>query len=477
MTLFGRGDGVRSVDLFCGMGGASLGIHQATGRSPLLAVNHNEHAIALHTKNHPDTIHLQEDVFEVVPRQAVRGWTIDLGWYSPQCTHFSNARGGKPMSDQERSQAQVVVMWAKQVKPRCIIVENVVEFLTWGPLHEDGPNKGRPIEARKGEFFRDWVRDLEAEGYVVQWKALKACDYGVPTIRKRVYIIARRGVTPPWPLPTHGPDRSKPWRGAWECIDWDLPCPSIFLTPQEARKQRCRRPLAKATLARIAEGVKRFVLESPRPFLLQLSHGGRLQPIGKPIPTITSTPKGGDFALVSPTLINTRNGERKGQRPRALDIRQPMTTATAQGSQGALICAFLDKTYSSARAGQPVDAPMPTVSAGGNHAALVYAFLSSYYGEGGIASGLDEPMPTVPCRARHALITVTIDSVEYVIVDIGMRMLTPRELARGQGFPDDYILEGTLTEQIERVGNSVCPGVARALVEAQRLDEPDEVLA
>jgi DNA (cytosine-5)-methyltransferase 1 len=450
----------------------------------------------------------------VVPRQAVRGWTIDLGWYSPQCTHFSNARGGKPMSDQERSQAQVVVMWAKQVKPRCIIVENVVEFLTWGPLHEDGPNKGRPIEARKGEFFRDWVRDLEAEGYVVQWKALKACDYGVPTIRKRVYIIARRGVTPPWPLPTHGPDRSKPWRGAWECIDWDLPCPSIFLTPEEAKKQRCRRPLAAATLARIAEGVKRFVLESPRPFLLQLSHGGRLHPVDKPIPTITSTPKGGDLVLVSPTLINTRNGERKGQRPRALDIREPMTTATAQGSQGALvsvfmakhfggpngtpcvgssmeqpmpsatasgqmgpIAVFLEKTYSSARAGQPVDAPMPTVSAGGNHAALVYAFLSSYYGEGGIASGLDEPMPTVPCRARHALITVTIDSVEYVIVDIGMRMLTPRELARGQGFPDDYILEGTLTEQIERVGNSVCPGVARALVEAQRLDEPDEVLA
>ena len=471
-TLFGdlRARGV-VVDLFCGGGGASEGIRRATGACPDVAINHNEHAIAMHAANHPRTIHAQEDVWAVVPRWEARGRAVDILWASPQCTHFSRARGGVPCSDQQRSQAWVVVEWARAVRPRCIIVENVPEWLTWGPLDE----AGQPDPARRGETFRAWVQALEDLGYAVDWRVLKACDYGAPTSRTRIYLVARcDGDAPSWPEPSHGPGRALPWRTAADCIDWDLPCPSIFLSPQEARAAGCRRPLAEATLRRIAEGVRRYVLDCPRPFLLGHTHGGRLRPLDRPFPTITTSNRG-EVALVAPFLTATWNGETKGQRPRTHDPQAPMPTVTAQGSQGAVVAAFLDKLHGSARAGQPVDAPAPTISAGGGrgggHAALVVAFLAHYYSGGGQGQGLADPVHTVTTHDRHALVTVQIDGEPYVITDIGMRMLSPRELARAQGFPDSYILTGTRAQQIERIGNSVCPDVAEVLVRAQLVAE------
>jgi DNA (cytosine-5)-methyltransferase 1 len=481
-----------AVDLFAGGGGASEGIRRALGVAPIVAVNHDPDAIAMHAANHPDTIHLCESVFDVRPHEVTEGRRVDLLWASPDCTHFSRAKGGKPRAKKIRGLAWVIVQWAAAVAPRVICCENVPEFVTWGPLDDEG----QPIKERAGETFREFVSKLEALGYTVEWRNLVAADYGAPTTRKRFFLVARRDGRPiRWPVPSH--DRTT-WRIAAECIDWSVPVPSIF-----GRK----RPLKPATERRIAEGIRRYVLTSARPFIVCLTHGsvanrGRVEDIDQPLNTIT-TAKGGERALVAPTLINTRNGERVGQRPRVHDIEQPMPTVTAIGSQGGLVAAFLakhyggvvgqdldrpvgtvtaidhhslaavflDKLHGSAQAGQPVDRPMPTVTSGGGrgggHAALVAAFLLKYYGSGGQWSALDEPMHTIVAKARMGLVTVPIGGDEYALVDIGMRMLTPRELARAQGFGDDYVLTGTKANQIARIGNSVPPPVVEAVVRAQ----------
>ena len=479
-------DDIRSVDLFAGGGGASEGIRLAVGKAPLVAINHDQDSITMHAMNHPGTMHLCKSVFDVDPFLP-HGKPLDLLWASPDCTHFSRAKGGKPRKKEIRDLAWVVAKWAALVGPRVIAIENVPEFVTWGPLDDEG----RIIKSRKGETFQRFVKTLEDLGYKVEWKTLIAADYGAPTTRKRLFLIARcDGLPIVWPDPTHGPGCFHPHRAAAECIDWDIPCPSIFTR---------KRPLAEKTMARIAEGVRRYIIEAEKPFLLNLTHGGRLEPLDEPFRTITAAHRG-EKALVAPTLIQTRNGERKGQRPRTLDIRKPLNTITSQGSQGALVQAFLarhytgvygqdirkpmstvtatdhhalvaaslEKFYGTAK-GADIRQPMPTVTAGsgGGHMGLVAAMLVKYYGSGGQWQSLREPMHTIVSKARFGLVTVTIGDEEYVITDIGMRMLQPRELARAQGFDDEYQLVGTKTSQIARIGNSVPPPVVKAIVDAQ----------
>ena len=475
-----------SVDLFAGGGGASEGIRRATGRSPRIAINHDLAAILMHERNHPDAVHYHSDIFSVTPWRAVGDHHVDLLWASPDCTHFSRAKGGKPRSQKIRDLAWAVVRWAEQVKPDILCMENVPEFVTWGPL---GPDD-LPDKSRQGETFAQFLIALEELDYEFDWQVLRACDYGAPTSRKRFHLVARRdGLPIAWPRPTHGPGCRFPWRAAAECIDWDIPVRSIF-----DRKE----PLAEKTLARIAEGMRRYVFEAERPFLLNLTHGGRLEPIDEPFKTITAANRGekalvvphlvvntsgnpgtsvrsplktittgGHHALAAAMLINTRNGERRGQRPRTRDLRDPMTTVTAKGSQGALVAAFLAKHYGGV-VGQDMRRPIGTVTAKDHHS-LVAAFLVKYYGSGSQWQSLSEPMHTIVSKARFGLVTTEIDGEEYAVVDIGMRMLTPRELARAQGFGDDYVLVGTKTEQIAKIGNSVCPDVARAIVRANLL--------
>lgn len=483
-----------SIDVFAGGGGASLGIEWATGWSPIVAINHCRHAILMHAANHPLCIHYEESVWTATPRDVCGLRAVDLAWFSPDCTHFSRAKGSKPRSKEIRSLAWVVVDWARDVQPRVICLENVPEFTTWGPLGDDG----QPIKARAGETFRAWLEALRGQGYAVEWRVLNAADYGAPTSRKRLFLVARcDGQAIGWPEPTHGPGRALPWRTAAECIDWSIPVPSIF--------DRAR-PLAEATQRRIAEGIRRYVLTSTSPYLLCLTHGGRLEPITDPLRT-TTTAHRGERALVAPVLARAHshgwdgngsdlrpmdrpgwtvtakdggalvaaflarhNGGPNGHPSYGRDLGETMGTVTGRDTQ-ALAAVWLDKLHGSARAGQPLDEPAPTVTSGGGrgggHAALCAAFLLKYYQQGGQWSGLDEPMHTLVSKARMGLVTVAIAGEKYALVDIGMRMLQPRELARAQGFPDSYILTGTKSEQVARIGNSVCPPVAEALVRAQ----------
>lgn len=424
------------VDIFCGAGGWSHGWRTATGVEPIVAVNHCEHAIRLHTLNHPNTEHRHEDVRDVDPVSAIRDRRIDWLHGSPDCTHFSRARGGKPRSQSIRALADTLLPWVRAGLPRVFSLENTVEFLGWGPLDDNN----HPIKERSGELFRDWLAKLQGLGYAVDWRVLCAADFGAPTVRKRLFLIARRDGQPiRWPEPTHA-DPSKrnlfsvglaPWRTAAECIDWSIPCPSIF-----GRK----RPLAPATCRRIAAGIVRFVLQG-RPFLVQTGYG-----------------------------------ERRGQSPRVLDLDHPLGTVVAGGAKHALVAAFLQQHFTG-MVGKPLRVPLPTITARDHHSLVtaslsgdfapnVAAFLTTYYGQGGTANAVDKPMPAVVTRARHGLVTVEIDGVDYAIADIGLRMLEPRELARAQGFPDSYVLRGSKAQQIARIGNSVVPQVAAAIVRA-----------
>lgn len=486
------------VDLFAGGGGWSEGFQWATGVPPAVAVNHDEDAIVMHTANHPETEHHHTDVFEVDPVSATRGRPVGWLHLSPDCTHFSRAKGGKPRSQKIRALATVAIPWAKAVAPRIISLENVAEFVTWGPLDDDG----HPIKERAGETFREWVEQLQQLGYVVEWRTLNAADYGAPTSRKRLFIIARRdGLPIVWPQPTHGKGR-KPYRTAAECIDWSIQCPSIF-----DRKK----PLAEATQRRIAEGIRRYVIENPRPFIVKYhaeraGETPRVGSIDEPLATQTTENR---FGLVVPSLIQTSYGERDGQKPRVLDLHAPLGTIVAGGQKHGLVAAFLAKHYGgvvgqplernigtitakdhhalvachiesmySNSKGRAIDEPLPTATAGSNHHALVAAFMCKYYGNDKNGQQVDAPMHTVTTKDRLGLVTVTIEGEEFVIADIGMRMLQPRELARAQGFPDSYVLTGTKTAQVARIGNSVVPHVARAIVSANLAGvEAEEVAA
>ncbi len=489
------------VDLFAGGGGASTGIEQALGRHVDIAVNHDPEAVSLHQANHPQTRHFVSDVFEVDPLVVCGTQPVGLLWASPDCKHFSKAKGGKPVSKRVRGLAWVVVKWAKAVRPRVICLENVEEFQTWGPLADDG----RPCHDRKGSTFKRWKAQLENLGYRVEHRELRACDYGAPTIRKRLFLVARcDGLPIVWPEPTHGAGR-KPWRTAAECIDWSLPCPSIF---------ERERPLAEATLRRIAHGIKRYVLEAARPFIVPIQNAGwgdRPRDIDKPAPTVTGGTKGGTFALAVPTLVHTGYGERPGQAPRVPGLHKPLGTAV-DGQKHALVAAFLAKHYGGV-VGSPLPQaigtvtsvdhhslvtsnlaklrgtshsassaePLATVSAGGTHHAEVRALLLKYYGTDQDPD-LREPLHTVTTKDRFGLVTLQGDL--YAIADIGMRMLQPRELYRAQGFPDSYLIDRgadgrvlSKAAQVRMCGNSVCPPLARAVVASNYADAAERLAA
>lgn len=531
------------VDNFAGGGGASTGIELATGKSVDIAINHDPEAIRMHKANHPNTKHYCEDVWQVDPIKACKGHPVGLAWFSPDCKHFSKAKGGKPKDKFIRGLAWVACRWAGLVRPRVIMLENVEEFKTWGPL-----NRGHhPIKAKQGKTFGKFVQQLQNLGYEVQFRELVAADYGAPTMRKRFFMIARcDGYPIIWPEPTHAPRDSeevkagllKPYVGAYTQIDFSRPCPSIFDTAQEIKEKygiRAVRPLAPKTMERIARGLKKFVLDNPEPFIIQCNHGGKRKPndIRVPMPTIigkhgygiaepTLTPymgtnttnhpgrnckdpihtitTGNQQCLITPTLIQYHSETAKGE-VRGQTIEDPIMTVDGSNRYG-LVTSFLHKYYDGGYKGagdsvenplptvtawdhnsvvtanliqmnkncygRDIADPLPTITAGDGHFGEVRAFLIKYYGN---VTGQDikNPLDTVTSRNRFGL--VTIEGVDYQIVDIGLRMLEPRELYGCQGFPDDYIIDHDFeghtyprSEQVRRCGNSVCPPLPAAMV-------------
>lgn len=533
------------VDNFAGGGGASTGIELATGYSVDIAINHDPEAIKMHKANHPNTKHYCENVWTVDPVKACKGHPVALAWFSPDCKHFSKAKGGKPKDKNIRGLAWVACRWAGLVRPRVIMLENVEEFKTWGPLGR----RHHPIKGKQGKTFEKFVQQLTELGYEVQFKELVAADYGAPTMRKRFFMIARCDGKPiVWPEPTHAPADSeevkaglkKPYVGAYTQLDFSLPCPSIFDTSEEIKEKygiRAVRPLAQKTMDRIARGLKKFVLDNPEPFIIQCNHGGERRPndIREPMPTITgkhgygiaepvlvpymgtnttnhpggnckdpihTITTGNQQCLISPTLIQyhseTAQGEVRGQ-----TIKDPIMTVDSSNRYG-LVASFLHKYYDGGYkgAGETVENPLPTVTAwdhnsvvtanliqmnnhcdgkdirqplptitaGDGHFGEVRAFLIKYYGQG-TGQDIKDPLDTVTAQDRFGL--VTINGTDYQIVDIGLRMLEPRELYGCQGFPDDYIIDHDYTgktyprsEQVRRCGNAVCPPIPAALVRA-----------
>lgn len=498
------------VDNFAGGGGASTGIELAIGRSVDIAINHDPAAIAMHRANHPTTRHYTEDVWKVDPVEACAGRPVALAWFSPDCKHHSKAKGGKPVSRQIRGLAWVAVKWAKAVHPRVIMLENVEEFMDWCRLDEHD----RPDMRYRGETFRRFVHQLEKQGYEVQYRLLRACDYGAPTIRKRFFLVARCDGQPiVWPEPTHGDPNSrevaagllKPWVPVADVLDFSLPCPSIFDTSDEIFDKygiRAVRPLAEKTLKRIAHGVMKFVVENPRPFIVQVNHGGgafRGQELDEPLDTITAKHGTG---IVTPMLIQYHSEQSENVRGQGVD-RPVMTVDTSNryglvstfiskyydgGYTGAgsrmddpvgtitsrdhnAVCAAFVTQFNNNSIGQDNSEPLNTITAGQGHFGEVCAFLTKYYGNGDNVTPLDQPTPTITAKDRLAL--VTIHGQDYQIVDIGLRMLTPRELFDAQGFPDDYIIDVDAdgkaypkAEQVARCGNAVCPPIPAALVRA-----------
>lgn len=505
------------VDNFAGGGGASTGIELATGYSVDIAINHDPEAIKMHKANHPNTKHYCENVWAVDPVKACNGHPVALAWFSPDCKHFSKAKGGKPKDKFIRGLAWVACRWAGLVRPRVIMLENVEEFKTWGPL-----NRGHhPIKAKQGKTFERFVQQLTDLGYEVQFRELVAADYGTPTMRKRFFMIARCDGKPiVWPEPTHGPAESeavkagliKPYVGAYTQIDFSRPCPSIFDTSEEIKEKygiRAVRPLAPKTMERIARGLKKFVLENPEPFIVPIGYGERegqqprIHDIEKPLPTIVSSGKhylcepklapiidkayGGNYAgsgsrvdepidtittvdhnrLVVPTLIQYHSETAKGE-VRGQTITDPIMTVDGSNRYG-LVASFLSKFYKSGT-GQDIREPLHTVTTSPGHFGEVRAFLIKYYGD---CTGQDikKPLDTVTTKDRFGL--VSIEGVDYQIVDIGLRMLEPRELYGCQGVPSDYIIDHdcdgkaiSRSEQVKKCGNMVCPSIPAALVRA-----------
>lgn len=533
------------VDNFAGGGGASTGIELATGYSVDIAINHDPEAIRMHKANHPNTKHYCENVWAVDPVKACGGHPVALAWFSPDCKHFSKAKGGKPKDKNIRGLAWVACRWAGLVRPRVIMLENVEEFKTWGPLGR----RHHPIKAKQGKTFEKFVQQLTGLGYEVQFRELVAADYGAPTMRKRFFMIARCDGKPiVWPEPTHAPSDSeevkagllKPYVGAYTQLDFSLPCPSIFDTSEEIKEKygiRAVRPLAPKTMERIARGLKKFVLDNPEPFIIQCNHGGERRPnnIRESMPTITgkhgyeiveptfapymgtnttnhpggnckdpihTITTGNQQCLISPTLIQYHSETAKDE-VRGQSIEEPIMTVDSSNRYG-LVTSFLHKFYDGGYKGagetlenplptvtswdhnsvvtanliqmnnhcdgKDIRQPLPTITAGDGHFGEVRAFLIKYYGQG-IGQDIKEPLDTVTARDRFGL--VTIEGVDYQIVDIGLRMLEPRELYGCQGFPDDYIIDHDYTgktyprsEQVRRCGNAVCPPIPAALVKA-----------
>ena len=439
------------VDNFAGGGGASTGIEDATGCCVDIAINHDPEAIKMHKANHPYTKHYIEDVWQIDPVKVCKGHPVGLAWFSPDCKHFSKAKGGKPKDKFIRGLAWVACRWAGLVRPRVIMLENVEEFKTWGPLNR----RKHPIKEKQGKTFEKFVQQLTDLGYEVQYRELVAADYGAPTMRKRFFLIARCDGKPiVWPRPTHGPADSaevkagllKPYVGAYTQLDFSLPCPSIFDTSEEIKEKygiRAVRPLAKKTMDRIGRGVKKFILSNPSPFIIEGFSSDAQMPI-----------------LIQYHSETTSN-EVRGQ-----GIKAPIMTVDGSNRYG-LVAAFISKFYKSGT-GQDMREPLHTITAGDGHFGEVRAFLTKYYGSG-TGQSVKEPLDTITAQDRFGL--VTIYGTDYQIVDIGLRMLEPKELYGCQGFPDDYIIDRDCdgktyprSEQVRRCGNAVCPPIPTALV-------------
>lgn len=479
------------IDSFAGGGGASTGIEMALGRSPDVAINHSAKALALHAANHPETLHLDSNIWDVEPLTVTKGRHVGLLWASPDCKHFSKAKGGAPRDRNIRDLAWVVVKWVEDAKPDVVCMENVEEFVTWGPLGNDG----QPIKELAGVTFDLWLKRLRKAGYKVQWRELRACDFGAPTIRKRWFLVARRDGRPiVWPKPTHGDPKSAevrkgkllPWVGAHTCIDWSLPCPSILDTGAEIMAKhglRAVRPLAKNTLARVARGMGRYVIEAERPFLVSLKGTDRRDsPVDAPHPTVLAG--GGHSALVVPSIVApvlTYAQQGGGNRP-ATDPHHTICAIAASGSHQTPVAAFFAKYYGTGD-GARTDDPMHTVTVKDRMAHMQAQLAAPPFA------------PEHHARARQVakflrehgawdggeFVTLEIGGASYIVIDIGMRMLTPRELFRAQGFPEDYVIEGVWNQdedgewhwqafakdvQVSCCGNSVCPPLAAALVRA-----------
>lgn len=508
------------IDAFAGGGGASVGIEMALGRSVDIAINHDPEAIRMHTVNHPNTLHLTEDIFEVNLQKYIKGRHVALMWASPDCTSHSKAKGGKPRKHGLRILPWAVYKHAKAILPDVIIMENVEEIQQWGPLDP----AGHPIPERKGEDYKKFITAMKSLGYIFDSRELVAADYGAPTTRKRWYAVFRRdGRDIVWPEPTHsrdGVNGLKPWEPIYKHLDLLDMGKSIF-----GRKK----PLADNTMRRIARGLEKFVFNCPEPFIVQVNHGGenfRGQSMHDPLPTITSKhgfgvvypvvspymlrnntgapgsnvkdpmltiTTGGHHGIVSPLLIQYHSETAKNE-VRGQAVTTPIQTIDTSNRYG-LVTAFLSKFYKNG-CGQALTDPIHTITTSPGHFGAVSVlavglkelweagideetaqkctwvsqFIMEYYGCG-IGKGIDGPLHTIVTKDRFALITVLGN--KYVILDIFLRMLKPEELKLGQGFPADYIIDRDINyrpypqkEQVARIGNSVVPIMAQKLVEA-----------
>lgn len=415
------------VDSFAGGGGASTGIEMALGRSPDMAINHNPAALALHAANHPETLHLSENVYKVDPLDHMRGRHIGLMHFSPDCKHFSKAKGGKPVERNIRDLAWIIPGWIERIqksggKVDVVTMENVEEWKDWGPLVQT--ERGlMPCPDRRGQTFDAWCKAIRKLGGKIDWRELRACDYGAPTIRKRLFLIVRFDGKPiVWPEPTHGDPKSEdviagrklPWRGASEIIDWSLPCPSIFDSKAEIWEKhglRAVRPLADNTMARVARGMKRYVLDAERPFLVNLTHGGREEDLAEPMRTITGAHRG-EKAVVVPHCMTMRNAQKPFN-----GVDEPMHTITAGGAGMTLVSPVI--TYAQQGGGvRSVEEPHHTITASGkDQNAIIMPHLSAFYGPGDggedRSADLAEPLRTITTENRHAMVVPTLVQTGY----------------------------------------------------------------
>lgn len=496
------------VDNFAGGGGASTGIELATGRPVAIAINHDPAAILLHKTNHPFTEHLQASVWDVDPVKVCRGRPVGLAWFSPDCKHFSKAKGKALLDRNIRGLAWIVLRWAAKVRPRVIMLENVEEFQTWGPVR-----KGKPVKKKAGQTFQKWKRQLSDLGYVIEHRELVAADYGAPTTRKRFCLVARCDGQPiVWPEPTHGPrdceavraGKLKPWRSAAEIIDWSVPGYSIFATKQEiwdAYGVKAVRPLTGNTMRRIIRGVDKFTIKSGQPFIVQQKFNNQAQDITRPLTTITAV---GAHEIIEPllapmTVTNTTNsvGSTVGNpvhtvttagnqlltaanlveyygNGNPLDVAEPLHTVTAHDREA--LCAAHVVEFKGQDIGQDMHRPLRTITASCGEFARCYAVLVKADGRNLGHWPKIRELLNEHCGYHldnNDLILLMFGGVWHFIADITLRMLMPRELYNAMGFPPDYIIDHDWTgreykksDQVARCGNAVCPPLAEALVRA-----------
>ena len=491
---------VDAADMFAGAGGTSTGLAMACkelGRPVrLTAINDWPLAIQSHTANHPWATHINQRVQSLDPRVVIPGGRLDILVASPECTYFSTARGGRPVTDQLRASAWDILRWLELLRVESVLVENVPEFRFWGSVGRNG----RPIKKERGKIFDAWTRAIRSLGYNVGFAILNAADYGDATSRKRLFVMARRGSHPiVWPQAMYSRDGQVPgtkrWRAAREVIDFTIPSESIY---------KRKRPLAPNTMARIREGIRRFGGDELQPFLILMEHGGGTRSVDSPLPTIT-TAKGGSMGVAEPFVVTTDRpvtnrslprsideptptvvsqerialvepfiipffGERNGQDPRSHSVDEPMPAPTSHGA-GGLVEPYLVRTNfhpASGRMGavpSSTQEPIPTILGSSEGIGLVEPFLTRYYGQDGVVkpsavTSVEEAMPTVTTKDRFGLVQSVINGR---CLDIRFRMLQPKELAGAMGFPPGYVFSGSRSQIVRQVGNAVAVNMARAL--------------